>query len=193
MKPSEQRISSLSLRPHHSPASHVCVFKALPHRRLSGRTDWPGASAHTSQDYRLGWTWRPVLATLQGRCQTPHWGAPSPPERPPGKTVQQTGGLQCFLWVRSTVSSDGNTHTRTMNRGAKTSPPAGQTVCPTSNLERPAFSPQQAHCSFLAILTTAPSLSLLPDLTRDSQEQMLSFSMTFFQTGFRIDEFPRRS
>lgn len=149
---------------------------------MSGRTDWQGASAHTHQDCRL-----------QGRFQTPHWGAPSPPEQPPGRTVQQRGGPQCFLWVRSTVSSDGNTHTRTMNRGAEISPPAGQTVCPMSDLEGPAFSPQHAHCSFLTILTTAPSPSLLPDLTCDSRQQMLSFSMTFFQTGFQTDGFPGRS
>lgn len=143
---------------------------------MSGRTDWQGASAHTHQDCRLGWTRAPVLAALQGRLQRPHWGAPSPPEQPPGRTVQQTGGPQYFLWVWSAVSSDGNTHTRMMNRGAEISPPAGQTVGPMSDLKGPAFSPQHAHCSFLAILTTAPSLSLLPDLTRDTRQQMLSFS-----------------
>lgn len=141
---------------------------------MSGKTDWQGASAHTHQDCRLGWTRAPVLAALQGRLQRPHWGAPSPPEQPP---VQQTGGPQYFLWVRSTVSSDSNTHTMMMNRGAEISPPAGQTVCPMSDLKGPAFScPQHAHCSFLAILTTAPSRSLLPDLTCNTRQQMLSFS-----------------
>lgn len=136
----------------------------------------------------------PLIPTRTAACRAGSKCHTGEPLRHQSGHLGELCSRQCFLWVRSTVSSDGNTHTRTMNRGAKISPPAGQTVCPMSDLERPAFSsPQHARCSFLAILTTAASPSLLPDLTCDSQQQMLSFSMTFFQTGFQTDGFPGRS
>lgn len=117
-------ISSLGLRPRPSPALHMCSRHA--HTGGIQEDEWENRPARSIRSHPPGLPPRldqgPVLAAMQGRFQTPHWGAPLPPERPPGRTVQQTGGPQCFLWVRSTVSSDGNTHTRTMNHGARDKP-----------------------------------------------------------------------